>query len=541
MAQRLFGLETEYAFTALDSAGKALARNQILHRFMQLARNELPHLRDASSSGMYLQNGSRLYVDCGLHPELCTPECTTPWDAVRYVLAGERILARLAVELEETETNLSRVLFLKCNVDYSGTRSTWGCHESYLHRTDPSTLPDQIIPHLVSRIMYTGAGGFNSVSPGLEFMLSPRVPHLTEEVSGSSTHDRGIFHTKNESLAAGGYHRMHILCGESLGSELAAWLKVGTTALVVAMVDAGLRPGASVGLVRPLEAMRRFAMDTECKVKVKGKSGQPLTAIGIQRRYLTQAESHVHDTFMPAWAEEVCREWRKVLDRLESGPITGETALDWGIKLAIFRDRVRRRGMTWDSLSHWSEMLLACKGTLRETVHSGKPLTTDLIFGKESPVATEAKQLLKTKGLKEDDLSRFLDLRQELFEIDTRFVQLGGNGIFSALDRAGLLTHHVAGVENIGVAVVRPPVTGRARLRGECVRRLAGTNGDLVCDWDGIWDEQQKRALDLSDPFETQERWVSWPKNKGELTAAGHGFMARLRRVQQDLRTRLRS
>ena len=147
----------------------------------------------------------------------------------------------------------------------------------------------------------------------------------------------------------------------------------------------------------------------------------------------------------------------------------------------------------------------------------------------------------ETKGLKEDDLSRFLDLRQELFEIDTRFVQLGGNGIFSALDRAGLLTHHVAGVENIDVAVVRPPVTGRARLRGECVRRLAGTNGDLVCDWDGIWDEQQKRALDLSDPFETQERWVSWPKNKGELTAAGHGFMARLRRVQQDLRTRLRS
>ena len=541
MAERLFGLETEYAFTALDSAGKALARNHILCRFMQLARNELPHLRDASSSGMFLQNGSRLYVDCGLHPELSTPECTTPWDAVRYVLAGERILTSLAAELVEREKNLSQALFFKCNVDYSGTRSTWGCHESYLHRTDPSTLPDQIIPHLVSRIVYSGAGGFNSVSPGLEFTLSPRVPHLTEEVSGDSTHDRGIFHSKNESLAGGGYHRMHILCGESLGSELAAWLKVGTTALVVAMVDAGLRPGASVGLVRPLEAMRRFAMDTECKVKVKGKSGQPLTAIGIQRRYLTQAESHVHDTFMPAWAEEVCREWRKVLDRLESGPITGETALDWGIKLAIFRDRVRRRGMTWASLSHWSEMLLALKGTLRETVHSGKPLTTDLIFGKESPVATEAKQLLKTKGLKEDDLSRFLDLRQELFEIDTRFVQLGGNGIFSALDRAGLLTHHVAGVENIGVAVVRPPVTGRARLRGECVRRLAGTNGDLVCDWDGIWDEQQKRALDLSDPFETQERWVSWPKNKGELTAAGHGFMARLRRVQQDLRTRLRS
>ena len=332
---------------------------------------------------------------------------------------------------------------------------------------------------------------------------------------------------------------MHILCGESLGSELAAWLKVGTTALVVAMFDAGLRPGDSVGLVRPLEAMRRFAMDTEGKVKVKGKSGQPLTAIGIQYRYLTQAEAHVHDAFMPPWAEEVCREWRKVLDRLESGPMPSGTMLDWQIKLAIFRDRVRRRGMTWDSLSHCTEMLLTLQKSLRQTVHSRKSLTTEFIFGKENPVATEVKQLLKTNGLMKDDLDRFLDLRQELFEIDTRFGQLGGNGIFSALDRAGLLTHHVAGVENIEVAVVRPPVNGRARLRGECIRRLAGTNDDLVCDWDGIWDEQQERALDLRDPFETREQWMNWPKDKGELAAGGWSLVARLRRVGEDLRTRL--
>lgn len=94
----------------------------------------------------------------------------------------------------------------------------------------------------LSRIVYTGAGGFNSrFRQGLQFTLSPRVWHLVRGVSEGSTEARGIFHTKDESLSAEGYHRLHILCGESVCSETAAWLKVGATALVVALIDAGLR------------------------------------------------------------------------------------------------------------------------------------------------------------------------------------------------------------------------------------------------------------------------------------------------------------
>ena len=82
----------------------------------------------------------------------------------------------------------------------------------------------RLVPHLASRLVYTGAGGFNSRSPGLEFTLSPRVAHLVANVSDSSTRSRGLFHTKDESLSPDGYHRLHVLSSESLCSELAIWL-----------------------------------------------------------------------------------------------------------------------------------------------------------------------------------------------------------------------------------------------------------------------------------------------------------------------------
>src|SRR6185436_14148466 len=138
------------------------------------------------------------------------------------------------------------------------------CHESYSHAAQPGALSDEIVPHLVTRIIYTGAGGFNSTSRGLEFTLSPRVSHLANVVSNNSTSDRGIFHTKDESLSKPGFYRLHIICGESLCSETAMWLKVGTTALVVAMAEAGLRPAASVALRWPLLAMQAISRDPTC-------------------------------------------------------------------------------------------------------------------------------------------------------------------------------------------------------------------------------------------------------------------------------------
>src|SRR6185503_11499105 len=186
MGERMFGLETEYGFTAFDAGGKPLNRSKVLGQLMGLAREKFPHLPDLHSTGIFLANGARFYVDCGHHPEVTTPECTNPWDAVRYVLAGERMLAELAETLKTRSPKSGRMLFMKCNVDYGGTASTWGCHESYLHSMDPDALAPEIIPHLVSRIVYCGAGGFDNRGSGPAFLISPRTAHLQPVLSAQS-------------------------------------------------------------------------------------------------------------------------------------------------------------------------------------------------------------------------------------------------------------------------------------------------------------------------------------------------------------------
>lgn len=91
MADRLLGVETEYAINTMRGH-EAVERALVVRRLLDLAHSTLPHLRDGSSSGFFLENAARLYLDCGLHVEYSTPECANPWDAVRYVEAGHRTM-----------------------------------------------------------------------------------------------------------------------------------------------------------------------------------------------------------------------------------------------------------------------------------------------------------------------------------------------------------------------------------------------------------------------------------------------------------------
>ena len=206
MAQTLFGIETEYAcvpvVVAEDDATDSFLT--VPDQLMDLARRTLVHLPDRRSPGMFLGNGARFYVDCGSHPEYATPECDNPWDVVRHILAGDQILGTLASDVDLVGDSPCDVSMFKHNVDLSGSGATWGCHESYLHRVAPDELAPRVIPHLVSRVIFTGAGGFHALSAGLEFSVSPRVAHITRTTSSDSTSNRGIYHTKNEPLAARG-------------------------------------------------------------------------------------------------------------------------------------------------------------------------------------------------------------------------------------------------------------------------------------------------------------------------------------------------
>jgi proteasome accessory factor A len=515
-AERLMGIETEYAISEINPSHAYSDHESLVNALLDVARRNLIHLPDLGN-GLYLENGSRFYVDYGNHPELSTPECANPWDLVRYILAGERILANLIAQMKR-EYSEREVMLFKSNVDYGGGWVTWGCHESYMYRGVSQELSGEIVPHLVSRIIYTGSGGFNSFSSGLEFTLSPRVPHLQNVVSNNSTSARGIFHTKDESLSKPGFRRLHVICGESLCSEISMWLKVGTTALVVAMAEAGLCPGAGVGLRYPLEAMHTIAGDPSCSATVEMTTGRRLSALEIQYHYLNLAEKNLDSARMPPWADEVCREWRAMLNRLLDAPDSVATTLDWAIKQALYESYASSRGVEWALLPHWAKVLTALRADLDATEDYSQRFTAEFILHPSSPIRDRVQawtSYLTERGLSWNALGSVLELRKELLEIDTRFGQLCGGGIFSSLDSAGVLTHHLPGIEAIEKAMIDPPEIGRARLRGEVVRRMAKEKARCQCDWQGIADLKAMRVLDLSDPFETEERWLVGPQAYG--------------------------
>jgi hypothetical protein len=507
MADRLFGMEIEYgcAVRCRDNARPNRDRDWV-DRFMNIARDRLPHLPSMEGGGICLENGARFYVDCS-HPEMTTPECSNPWDVVRYMQAGERMLADVAGEMMRRDPALAEVLLFKTNVDHGGSGATWGCHTSFMHLGNPEQFPAQIIPHLVSRIVYSGAGGLELVDGRLRFTLSPRVRFLKCEVSHSSTQERPIFHSKDETLAEAGYHRLHIISGESLCSETALWLNMGATALIVALIDAGFSPGHVVRLKDPLGAMRRFTLDPTCRAVAQTASGKRMTAVQIQRHYLDMVQAHVHAPFMPPWAGRVCAQWRAMLDDLEAGaPGSMTTVLDWAMKLGLFLDHARRRGL---GLENW---------------HHTDPVMRRDGVGDESAQTDETQAPNKPASI----TPAVYRVHQELCEIDTRFGQLGGNGIFAALDRAGVLGHHVAGVDNIEHAVANPPAIGRARLRGQCVQRFKGQSHRYSCGWSHVVDGEKKLSLDLSNPFVSEEKWQPAPARFRDPDNSMQGHLRRM-------------
>ncbi len=516
MCRLLFGVETEFAFTALDRSGSALDRSAYVPRLLKFVQRRLPHLHGHGPGDVYLGNGSRLYTDCGRHPEWSTPECSTPEEVVKYVRAGERVLAQAARDLQDSDSTVARAWLFKCNVDYFNTGSTWGSHESYLHRQKRQTqLTGQLIPHLVSRVIFSGAGGLNPKSPGIEFVLSPRVAHLEKEVSMGSTGERGIYHTKDEALSGTGYHRLHVISGESLCSHVADYLRVGTTALIVKLVDAGLHPGEGVRLVTPLDAMRDYVADAECVSRAAVIGGKTLSAVDIQRHYLGQVERHADAPFMPRWAGEVCRRWREVLDALETDAAS-MTTLDWPIKRAVFTERARRRGFAWQSLPTWNRVLRWFRDRLGERGHPAKidVRLASAVLRYGVSLTDEAKYLsgtLSAVGMTLDQgLEQFLALRRELCEIDTRFGQLGADGVFAAMDRAGVLNHRIVDDTEIEGAMETAPRSGRGRLRGERIRQLAPHRKRYECHWQRIVDHERNQLLDFSDPFAETANWSQW-------------------------------
>lgn len=540
MKARLFGLETELAFSAVCKPGRLQSNEEVVYRFMRWLRSRRVCLDDGIQGGIFLPNGGRVYVDCS-HPELNTPECSSPTELVRYQEAGERMIDRAMEEFAGTHDAFEECRLSRCNVDYGGIYTTFGSHESYLHEANPALLPIHLIPHLVSRVIYAGAGGFNPLCTGIEFTLSPRSFHLVREQSGASTRERGIFHSKNEPLCRS-YNRLHLLCGESLCSQTATWLRVGTTALILALIEAGQSPGGGVQLTAPVEALRTFARDPTCSAVAGTADGRGLTAVMIQRHYLNEVERNLNQPFMPDWAEPVCREWRRVLDLLRDAPSSVARILDWSIKYALYRDAVEREGFTWESLSPWNRVMAELTQCLARKAPGDPRVPVDVILSASSPVADDVRRLtpwVTSHGLDWQDLNRFVLLRSRMMETDMRFGQLGERGIFRSLDRASVLEHRVPDVGDVDAAIEVPPSFGRAKLRGNMVRTLPREHERYLCGWDSIVDLNAGRMLDLADPFNEH---AEWEEGFGEAREPDAPLeLTRLAAIERERRARTRS
>jgi proteasome accessory factor A len=506
MGTVLFGQETEYYVSVIGKEGKQVIKEEVIDLFFNMAKR-MPYLKGPHTFGVFLV-GRYLYLDCGEHIESATFECTNPWDLVNNKLATEAIIAQLAEKVRKENPDIQEVLLSKANVDYSGSCTTWGEHESFLVHNDLNRFPAQLIPHLVSRVIYTGAGGWHSSSPGLDFMVSPRARFFDREISKETTRDRGIFNTRNEPLAGSQhqYRRLHVICGEGLYCHKASLLKAGVTALVVRLIDLGARPCTGIQLVSPLGALKSFSRDTRCRAGVKTASGGTVTAVDIQRHYYAHVMDHISE--MPDWAPEICEIWAETLEALETDPRKLAGVLDWPTKLEIYSQYIESRGFSRDEIQELNNCLNVMTGipdppsriNSRTRILQASAIRSSGLMYPNTP---------KKRGLDQSRLKTFLRLRDELFEIDIRFGQIGGKGIFSSLDRQGMLRHHVDGIndETVEHAKGNPPEGSRAALRGECIKRLSVDPKRYRCHWTHIEDLYTRKILKMFDPFSEGERW----------------------------------
>ena len=234
MQRRIFGIENEYGVTCTLRGQRRLSPDEVAR---YLFRKVVSWGR---SSNVFLGNGSRLYLDVGSHPEYATPECDSAHDLVVHDKAGERIVEQLLGDAEQrlAEEGIRGDVFLfKNNTDSAG--NSYGCHENYLisRRDDLADYAEVLIPFLVSRQIFAGAGKVLQTARGAMYCISQRAEHIWEGVSSATTRSRPIINTRDEPHAdPERFRRLHVIVGDSNMSEYTTFLKVGTCALMLRML-----------------------------------------------------------------------------------------------------------------------------------------------------------------------------------------------------------------------------------------------------------------------------------------------------------------
>ena len=445
MERRIFGLENEYGVTCTLRGQRRLSPDEVAR---YLFRRVVSWGR---SSNVFLENGARLYLDVGSHPEYATPECDLIGDLVAHDKAGERILDHLVTGAEARlrEEGIRGVIYLfKNNTDSAG--NSYGCHENYLtsRRDDFSHYTEVLIPFLVSRQIYAGAGKVLQTARGAVYCLSQRAEHIWEGVSSATTRSRPIINTRDEPHAdAERFRRLHVIVGDSNMSEYATYLKVGATSILLRMLE---DPGTvlrDLTLENPIRAIREISHDLTCRRNVRLANGREVSALDIQSEYLTRALRYRDTHGLSPQEDRALDMWEHCLKGLESDPFSLSRECDWVAKHQLIEAYRARHSLP---LGHPRVALL--------------------------------------------DL-QYHDVNRE-------------RGLYYRLEARDRMERTIDEA-SVADAVNRPPETTRARLRGEFIRRAKERRRDFTVDWVHLkLNDQAQRTVLLKDPFRSHDERV---------------------------------
>jgi proteasome accessory factor A len=301
-----------------------------------------------------LTNGARYYVDHA-HPEFSTPECADALRCVLYDKAGERILARSMVAAGNVLPPGQSIVIYKNNSDRKG--NSYGTHENYLmDRATPfGRIVQHLLPFFVTRQVFTGAGKVGSEvasASDVTFQLSQRADFFEEEVGLETTLKRPIVNTRDEPHAdAQKYRRLHVIVGDANLCEVATYLKVGTLAIVLAMIEDDFAADLDLALASPVQAIRRVSHDISLTQTLELANGKTMTALEIQWEQLDLAKKYAETRGLEPVGEAVGRDvldrWESVLSALEVDPMSLAGQLDWVAKYQLINAYRDRHSLEW--------------------------------------------------------------------------------------------------------------------------------------------------------------------------------------------------
>ncbi|WP_342319731.1 Pup--protein ligase [Corynebacterium mayonis] len=440
--RRIMGVETEFGVTAVRDGRPVLSPEEISRYLFR------PVVAKHRSSNIFIANGARLYLDVGAHPEYATAECDSIDQLIAHDKAGERIFAKLARTAEEALANdgvPGEVYLFKNNVDSRG--NSYGAHENYLVSRELvlKSLSRQLLPFLITRQLICGAG----IIKNGRYLLSQRADQVWEGVSSATTRTRPIINTRDEPHGdSHRFRRMHVIVGDSNMSEPTLALKIGSTLLVLEMLEAGFDL-PDFELDDPIEHIRDIAADPSGHTQLKLRRGGHVSAFEVQKATFEAATRWMeHREADNTEMEKVLDLWGRVLAAIDSQHFSGvDREIDWVIKRKLLTQVKNELGCQWShpKLAH-----------------------IDLAYH---------------------------DIRPE-------------RGLFYLLERKGLVARWSSD-EAIDAAARQAPQTTRAKLRGDFLQAVRQHGASYNVDWVNLKvNRPEPRTVELLDPFASEDERV---------------------------------